>query len=184
MKKTEKKPSWRDVKQILADKSNSELLKLIADLYSASADNKSFIHARYSDGESGIEPYKKIIADAMYPDVYSRKKLELSVGKKAITDYFKATKDELGKLELMTHYLESGNQFTVDFGDIDEGFYASLESMFANILTLLKKQTPEVQALYLKRLRLVVSSAKHMGWWYYDVISSLLTEYTIDNNVT
>ena len=36
-----KKPTWKEVKSILVDKEKPELLKLIADLYSSSADNKT-----------------------------------------------------------------------------------------------------------------------------------------------
>ena len=115
-----KKPSWNNVKSILVEKEKSELLRLIADLYSSSFENKSFIHSRYGIGGQTLEPYKGIITESLYPDVYKDKPIRLSVGKKAISDYFKATKNKAGQLELMVHYLETGNQFTVDYGDIDE----------------------------------------------------------------
>jgi len=154
-----KKPTWRDVKAFLVDKDKSELLKLIADLYSSNADNKSFIHSRYSVGGQTLEPYRSIISESLYPNVYKNEPIRLSIGKKAISDYFKATKDRAGQLELMVHYLETGNQFTVDFGDIDEQFYSSLESMFERILVALRKQSADVQEKYLSRLEDVVSSA-------------------------
>ena len=120
-----KKPTWKDVKSILVKKEKSELLKLIRDLYSYRTDNKTFIHSRYSLGRQTLEPYRKIICESLYPDVYSNKPIRLSRGKKAISDYFKATKDKAGQIELMVHYFETGNKFTVDFGDIDEQFYSS-----------------------------------------------------------
>ena len=172
-----KKPTWKDVKSILIDKEKPELLKLIADLYSSSAENKSFIHSRYSVCGQTLEPYKSIISDSLYPDVYKNKPIRLSVGKKAIADYFKATKDKVGQLELMVQYLEAGNQFTVDFGDIDEQFYSSLESMFKRILTELKKQSADVQDKYFSRLEDVVFSARNIGWGYYDYISDIFGEY-------
>jgi len=177
MKKKTKGGSWRTAKTVLADKSKAELLKLISDLYASSSDNKNFIHAKCGVGSSGIEEYKKIISDSVCPDVYNNKTIKLSVGKKAITDYFKATKNENGKLELMVHYLESGNQFTLDFGDIDERFYLSLESMFSNILSLLEKQNDKTQLNILTRLREVVSSSQNIGWGYHDSIGDLLAGY-------
>jgi hypothetical protein len=177
MKKKKNSESWKTVRTVLADRSKAELLKLVADLYASSSDNKNFIHARCAVGTIGIDEYKKLISESIYPDIYNNKPIKLSVGKRAISDYFKATKDELGKLELMTHYLESGNQFTVDFGDIDERFYSSLESMFKNIISLLKKQPVEVVEKYLVRLREVVSSSENIGWGYHDSIGDLLAEY-------
>ena len=84
----------------------------------------------------------------------------------------------------MVHYLETGNQFTVDYGDIDEQFYSSLESMFEKILTTLRKQSEEVQEEYFSRLEQVVSSAKDIGWGYYDFISDIFHEYQMDTNST
>ena len=177
MKKNTKNGSWRSTRTVLADKSKTELLKLISDLYASSSDNRNFIHARCSVGSGGLDEYKKIISDSVYPDVYNNERIKLSVGKKAITDYFKATKDEIGKLELMLHYLEAGNNFTLDFGDIDERFYSSLESMFSNILSLLKKQNANTQRNILTRLREVVSSSQNIGWGYHDSIGDLLAEF-------
>ncbi len=179
-----KKLTWKDVKSILLEKEKSELLKLIADLYSSNSENKLFINSRYSVGKNTLEPYKNIISEALYPDVYKNKQIRLSVGKKAISDYFKATKDKVGQLELMVHYLESGNQFTVEFGDIDESFYSSLESMFERILIALRKQASVVQDEYYARLEEVVFSAKNIGWGYYDSISYLFAEYEEEINNT
>jgi len=177
------KPTWKDVKQTLTQKDSRELIKLISDLYALGADNKAFIHSKYSIGEATLEPYKKIISEALYPDVYKNKPIKLAVGRKAISDYFKATKDVLGKLELMTHYLEQGNQFTVDYGDIDEPFYSSLESMFERILSDLKQQPKNIQDKYVLRLGCVVGAAKNMGWGYYDFIGDIFEEF-IDSNHT
>ncbi len=179
-----KKSTWKDVKSILVKKDKSELLKLIRDLYSYRADNKAFIHSRYSIGKHRLEPYRSIISEALYPDVHSNKPIRLSKGKKAISDYFKATKDKAGRLELMVHYLETGNRFTVDFGDIDEQFYSSLESMFERILSELKEQPSDVQEKYHSRLEDVVMSARNLGWGYYDCICALFDEYKTETNST
>jgi hypothetical protein len=181
---SKKKPTWKDVKVVLVEKEKAELLKLIADLYSSSADNKSFIHSRYSVGGETLEPHRSIISESLYPDVYKNKPIRLSIGKKAISDYFKATKDKAGQLELMVHYLETGNQFTVDFGDIDEQFYSSLESMFERTLTELRKQSTDVQEKYVSRLEEVVSSARNIGWGYFDYISDIFGEYEIESKGT
>jgi len=175
-----KKPTWKDVKSILGKKEKSELLKLIADLYSINSESKLFIHSRYSLDESALESYKNIISEVLYPDVYKNKPLRLSVGKKAIADYFKATKNKVGQLELMVHYLESGNQFTVDYGDVDMPFYSSLESMFERILVLLREQSSVIQDEYYDRLEDVVESAGNTGWGYYDCIREMLAEYEFD----
>jgi len=173
--------TWKDAKTILIEKNKQELLKLISDLYSLNPENKSFIHSRYSIGPASLEPYKSIISESLYPDIHKNKPIKLSVGRKAISDYFKATKDGVGKLELMIHYLEQGNQFTVDYGDIDEPFYSSLASMFNRILLELEQQPGNIQATYLPRLESIAESAKDIGWGYYDYISEILEEFEKEN---
>ncbi len=101
-----------------------------------------------------------------------------------VSDYFKATKDKAGQLELMVHYLEAGNNFTVNFGDIDEQFYSSLVSMFERILAELRKQSTDVQEKYFSRLEGVVFSARNIGWGYYDHISDVFGEYENETNST
>ena len=173
------KPTWKDIKAILSKKTESEILKLVGDLYSLSEENKTFIHSRYAIGVNPLEPYKNIISEALYPDVMYNEPIQLSVGRKAISDYFKATQDKMGQIELMFHYLETGNQFTLDLGDIDESFYSSLESTFDRILSSLEKQHKTTLMDYLPRLESIVESVCGMGWGYYDYLHETLNEYKI-----
>nr|VFJ93591.1 MAG: hypothetical protein BECKH772A_GA0070896_1005811 [Candidatus Kentron sp. H]VFJ94200.1 MAG: hypothetical protein BECKH772B_GA0070898_1005711 [Candidatus Kentron sp. H]VFK00878.1 MAG: hypothetical protein BECKH772C_GA0070978_1005411 [Candidatus Kentron sp. H] len=72
-----KKPTWRDVKAILAGRGQAELLRLVADLYALNAGNKSFIHSRYALGAQPLESYRSIISDALYPDVDRNKPIRV-----------------------------------------------------------------------------------------------------------
>jgi len=179
-----KKQTWTTTKALLSKKSNTELLKLIYDLYALSPANKSFVDARFCAGPVDLKPYKAIISDAVYPDIQRDKQInfKFNEGKKAISDYFKATNDALGKLELMTYYLEMGNQFTVDYGDISASFYSSLESMFKRILSELTKHPENIQYEYLERLESVVDAAGDVGWGYHDTISELYEEFIADED--
>src|SRR5262245_33148573 len=71
MTKTKRQdPSWSNVKESIASLDTSELIQLIASLYGLSKGNRDFLHARFSIGDDPIAPYKKIINDCMYPDVF------------------------------------------------------------------------------------------------------------------
>lgn len=175
-----KAPTWASVKPALSGKKKTELLKLIADLYALSEENRRFVVTRYSVGSNNIAPYKEIISKSLYPDVCENERIKLAVGKKAISDYFKATKDKIGQLELMVYYLETGNKFTLDYGDINDSFYSSLQSMLDKILSALRKHPEEVNSRYLPRLRNVVESARGIGWGYYDYIRCELEDYEED----
>jgi hypothetical protein len=165
---------WSDVRAVLATQGSAQLLEAVRDLYDLSQENRDFLNARYLASESNLEPYKKAIDDAIYPNVYQSKPIRVSVAKKAISQYTKATGDQAGTLELMVYFVERGNQFTVDFGDIDEGFYSSLESMFGRILETLKRSDPEVVERLLPRLVAIRDAAEGIGWGYHDYLCEAL----------
>jgi hypothetical protein len=167
---------WSDVRSALATQSSAQFLGLVRDLYDLSQENRDLLNARYLASENSLEPYKKAIADAIYPNVYKSKPIRISVAKKAINQYTKATGDQAGTLELMVYFVERGNRFTVDFGDINAGFYSSLESMFGRILETLKGSDPEVVERLLPRLVAIRDAAKSIGWGYYDYLCDVLAE--------
>jgi len=179
-----KQPSWTTVKGILVTKEPTELLMLIKDLYGLNKINKTFIEARYQVSKDALEPYKKIISDALYPDITKNKGVSLSAGRKAISDYKKAANDPAGTIELMVHYLDMGNQFTLDYGDMYEEFYDSLVSMLELILKLLIKTDASIQENYVPKLQHIIHSARGMGWGYYDQMSELFIDYFPDIGVT
>ena len=133
---------------------------LIKDLYGLNKNNKSFIEARYQVSKDTLEYYKKIISDALYPDITKNKGVRLSAGRKAINDYKKAVNDPAGTIELMVYYIDMGNQFTLDYGDMYEAFYDSL----ASTLKLLVKADASIQENYVPELQGIIHSAYGMGW--------------------
>lgn len=54
-------PSWSDVKARLADFDRGEMIKLIQGLYTASRENKVFLHTRFGLGQAPLEQYKDLI---------------------------------------------------------------------------------------------------------------------------
>lgn len=175
-----KQPSWTDVKAILVNKEPTELLMLIKDLYGLNKNNKTFIEARYQVSKDALELYKKIISDALYPDITKNKGVSLSAGRKAINDYKKADNDPARIIELMVHYLDTGNQFTLDYGDLYEEFYDSLVSMLESSLKLPVKADASIQENYLPELQHIIHSARSMGRGYYDQIFELFIDYFPD----
>jgi hypothetical protein len=176
MASSKKSASWRDIKRVLASKSQNELLNVIRDLYALRPEIKDFMHARFLISEASLEPYKQIIDASLYPDVMHGDTIELSRGRKAISDYKKATNDPIGTLDLMVYYVERGTRFTVDYGDIDERFYESLESMFIQAVRTLQSSDEETIDQFFPRLESIVYRAHGIGWGYYDTLYETLEE--------
>lgn len=129
------KPTWRDVKKVLQQQEKDQLIGLIQDLHKLSTTNADFMHARLMDGNAvqSLDPYKKRIKQAISPAQPWKHKVQLREGRKAISDYKKASGDVRGVLTLMGYYLQCGNDFTLEYGDIDETFYDSLCSMLDQV---------------------------------------------------
>lgn len=162
--------TWSDVKPAVVNLDQEQLLRLVADLYRFSKENRAFLHARFGVGDDPLAPYKKTIDECMYPDVRKNKPIQISKAKKAISSYSKAVGDPLGETELMVFFVECGNSFTVDFGDIDEGFYDALNRVYQRAIEKVLSLPEDHQQEFQDRLRDIVTSSSGIGWGYHDML--------------
>jgi hypothetical protein len=169
-KRKKKGPTWSDVKTALGNLDKKQLLKLVADLYRLSGENKTFLYSRFGVGDNPLGPYKKIIEECMCPDIYSNKPIQVSKAKKAISNYLKAMGDPEGEAELMTYFVECGNEFTVNFGDIDGPFYDALNRMYRQTISKVLTLSRERQDEFKNRLAAIMTSSSNIGWGYHDML--------------
>lgn len=162
------KPRWSTVKAAVSRLDEVALLELIRDLYGLSPGNQQFVEARLGLQRDPLGPYKEIITECLYPDVFSKQPIQISKAKKAIGEYRKAVPDVPGELELMIHFVESGNRFTLEYGDIDEGFYDALLLMYDRAIKALKDLPVPQQPAFRDRLEEIARSALGIGWGYGD----------------
>ena len=171
MAKGKKKgPTWSDVKASLVNLDKKQLIRLVSDLYRLSNENKTFLNSRFEVNDNPLGPYKKIIEECMYPDIYSNKPVQISKAKKAISSYSKAVRDPIGEAELMTYFVECGNKFTVNFGDIDGPFYDALNRMYRQTIKKVLTLSEERQDEFKDRLKAIMTSSSKIGWGYHDML--------------
>ncbi|MFC1835341.1 hypothetical protein ACFL2Q_11495 [Thermodesulfobacteriota bacterium] len=167
-KKKHASPAWSEVKSAVVGLDKKQLVELVRDLYRLSKQNQSFLAARFSLGEDPLAPYKKTIRDCMYPDVLKDKPVQIARAKRAISDYSKAVGDPIGEAELMMLFVECGNNFTVEFGDIDEDFYNALNLMYRRTIEKVLSLPDEQHSDFKERLREIMESSSGIGWGYHD----------------
>jgi hypothetical protein len=51
-------PTWTDIRTVLLDFDRADLRGLVQDLYTASKDNRAFLHARLGLGHDQLQPFK------------------------------------------------------------------------------------------------------------------------------
>jgi 1,4-alpha-glucan branching enzyme len=134
-------------------------------------ENQAFFHARFGIGRDPLESYRETIEECMYPDVFSRKPVRIAKAKKAVSDYRKATGETVGEIDLMIFFVESGNEFTLDYGDIDEPFYNALNSMYERAVKKVVKLPADQRAAFKDRLKRIMTSSSHIGWGYHDELA-------------
>jgi len=139
------------------------------------------LHARFlSDGtkKDHLTPYMTRVQRAIRLKQPWNQGVKLAEGRKAISEFKKANGNICDTLTLMIYYVKCGHDFTLEFGDIDEGFYDSLCSMFSSIVqTLLKQQDQELFAEFLPSLEAELDRVDgQIGWGYPDELSEYLTD--------
>ena len=74
----------------------------------------------------------------------------------------------------MLYYVECGVEFTNLYGDIDERFYYSLESMFADFVRLLNSmENDSSYRRQSKRIRAVFEDTRNIGWGFSDEMARI-----------
>jgi hypothetical protein len=170
---SDKKPiGWSAIRRRLNAQAKPALLALVKDLYDASSSNRDFLHARVQaeagDG-TAVERYRRTIIEQFYPS-RGLGKLKLAEARRAIRDYRRATGNLAGTIELMLTYVENGTQFTREFGDINEAYYSSLESVLHEMTQLLLKDDPALYPQFRERIQRLDSHAVYIGWGYGDYL--------------
>ena len=162
------KQTWSAVKSAVIKLSHDELLSLVAELYRLSKQNQAFLHARFVDAEAAIDECKVVVADCLYPDVQRNRPLQVAKAKKVVADFCKAVANPIAQADLMLVFLEQGNAFTVEYGDVDAGFYNALITMASRAAGTICNLPQEMQQPFRDRFAEVVQSSSGIGWGYHD----------------
>ncbi len=175
------KPSWSDVKGNLADLDRQGLTGLLQDLYAASKDNRTLLHARFALGDDVLRPYKATIDRWLWPDVFKNQDTSVSKAKKAISDYKKAIGQPEGLAELMVSYCERAAGFSNDVGLQDEGYFDALVRMFGQALKAIDALPDDGRPALVARLDAVRRISHNFGYGVGDDMDDLFAEYGFDD---
>ena len=166
--------SLTDLKKELKKFDKSKLIDLISKLYKKHKPVKDFLDFYVQPDEKGLfEKHKAKVFEAFYPKRGFQ--LKLKDARQAISDFKKFAPSSYLLAELMLFYVECGVQFTNDFGDIDENFYLSMEKMFDQTLTLMKKEDILVQ--FNDRAAKILRDTDGMGWGFSDTLCDIYYNY-------
>lgn len=176
---SQRQPSWADVKTKLATFDRKGLIGLVHDLYEASTANRRFLHARLLPSSSAVEKYRKLVADAVFPDPFSRRRVSLRDATAAITEYRRSTGDVPGTVDLMLTFIEAGTEQAADLGYGDEDYFSALENKIDAVVKSWPALPAETRAKAATRLAWVRERAKDIGWGYGDYVDDVVARLKI-----
>lgn len=130
-----------------------------------------------SNIEKVIDKYKQVLEEQFCPQSakWDFPELNYSVARKAISDFKKINSNPIAVIDLQLAYVEYGVECTLEYGDIDERFYNSMESMFRK--TLKDMEEHGLLDLFEKRCLLIQQKTRDLGWGFGDAITELCEEY-------
>ncbi|MEN1970386.1 DUF6155 family protein [Lentibacillus sp. N15] len=163
-----------ELKKNLKAFDQKELVSVITDLYKLNSDVKDYLTMKFTGEATTMELFeraKKDVRDEFFPDK-GFGKTRLAQAKKAITNFKKLTNDSLRILDLMLYYVEVGTEFTNTYGDIDETFYYSMESMYMKVIAACEKDET-VFKQFNDRLYAIVEDTDGMGWGFHDNLEDI-----------
>jgi hypothetical protein len=166
-------PSWIDVKAALRVFDRAGLQALVHDMYTASADNQAFLHARLGLGQDQLKPYKAAISIGICPDITRNQPISVSKAKKAIADYKKAIGRPDGLAELSIFYCEEALSFLEGCGLEDERYFVALIRMYDTSLKFVLDLPATEQTAYRQRLDKLRGRASCVGWGVQDEFNDL-----------
>lgn len=165
----------KTLKQNLSQLSKDQLIKHIIELNKRYKSVKEYHSIFFNqDIDTMIKKYKKQIENEFYP-MRGNPKMRLSVARKAITEAKKLGLPAENMADLMLYYVETGVAFTNDYGDIDEPFYNSMESMFEKALVFMQKES--VIDAFKQRIKTIAQNSEDTGWGFGDYINNLNYEF-------
>lgn len=167
-----------DLKKELKKLDKNKLIDLISDLYKKNNSVKEFLDFYTNPNEKELfGKYRDNVFEAFYPKRGFG--LKLKDGKKAISDFKKFEPSSELLADLMLFYVETGVNFTNDFGDIDENFYSSLERMYVEALTFMRNN--DLLEKFADKAGKIVDETSNIGWGFHDYLTDVYFDFYPDD---
>jgi len=172
-------PKVSDLKRYLKNRSQAELMNEIADLFKKIPAVKDYYQVKINPHDESViaDKYKAIIRREFATEG-TPGRARLSVARKAVMDFKKLAIGPNSVADMMLFYIEQGVAFTAAFGDIDEPFYSSMESMYEQAAQWTTKYG--LTDTFMPRFQRIVDDTDYMGWGFHDTLTDIYGNFFSD----
>jgi len=169
-----RRKNWSEVKARLEALDRKGLVSLLGDLYDANVANRRFLHSRLTPGSRAIEEYRRLVADAIYPDPFSTRRISVRDAAAAIVEYRRSTGDVSGTVDLLLTLVEAGTEQAADLGYGDEAYFDALQIRLDAVAKAFDTLPAEVRPNVRARLGRIQVRAHDVGWGFGDAVDELV----------
>lgn len=165
----------KELNKYLNSLSEKELIQELKKLYDKFEPIRQYYAMELSDdSEKVLAEFKARIKKEYFPNRgFGRASSKAS--RKVVTDFKKIAVHKKDVVDLLLYRTEMMIEFTAAYGDIDEAFYNSLSSGFAEACKLIKREKLETHfSVYCQEL---ISQCYNFGWGVYDDLKGAYQEY-------
>ena len=167
----------KQLKEAMQNYSQDELVELLIEIAKKCPQAREFLtlkYISYGNIDEILEKYKQKIRHEFFPK-RGFGRLNLREAKKAISDFKKISQDKIMVIDLMLFYVENGNEFTAQFGDITESFYNSAYSVYNQVIKEINAGDIELYNIFADRLESTAENACD-GYGFKDDMTALYDE--------
>ena len=167
--------SKAQLKKNLMALTKEQVIDVVLSLYDARKEAKEYLDFYLNPNDDAkLEEYKKIIYNEFFPK-RGEPKCRFSVCRKAISDFKKLKPSPYCIADLMLFYIETGVNFTAEYGDMWEQYYTALENNFDKAMAFVYKNG------YLEELRPRIENmlklSEKCGWGFPDTLYDFYYQY-------
>ena len=164
------------IKKVIKDCERDECVDVILEIADSCPQAREFLTLKFTDSQNDIlEKYKQKVRYEFYPS-RGFGRLNLREAKKAISDFRKLCPDKIMVIDLMLFYVENCVEFTNEYGDIDERFYNSAESVYEQAVKEVNSAKMSAYDKFADRLAAVVNNTSGIGWGFHDCLREIYSE--------
>jgi len=176
---------WGEIKKRLKGKPEKELLSIMSGCYKLSDEVKYFLTCETSENNEELDrvftELKGKMSSTFWATVSNGMPLgpKLKEARKIITDVKKITKDPTTIIDFMLLYVEHGIDFTLEYGDMWEGYYISVENMLDKAVKMILKNAILLDKdEYRDRIDEMVERTSRMGWGFNESLTDIAEDLT------
>lgn len=173
-------PRSPSIRSLIKNLEPDELREVIVEVSKLDKKNKQFLRLYLqSSRDANVEAITKEAKKKIHSHLYGRStfpKTDLKNARKTVNKYSKVLKEYPAQIaELKLYYVELGTELTNDYGDMYQGFYSSMESMFDSFSKEIIKH-PAYFNQFKDRIYKLQSASENIGWGYGFVIHDIISE--------